>query len=210
MGPDIREQAEKYNVQFLDGLFLTHAHADHISGMGHLPAMMHYYHGKNLPIYADRLTRKEVEKKWWYLFDPKINVEYWGEGRPFFSEIIPYYPLKIGSFEILPFIQNHSANMESVGIRVGNFAYCTDVRSFPEKSFNLLQDLEVFVVDCNNEFDTDKSHSYLEQSIHWAKKLNPKRTYLTHLDHTMDYDLISKKLPENVYLAYDGLTIELD
>ncbi len=209
MGPDIRQQAEKYNIQLLDGLFLTHPHSDHIGGMGHLPALMYYYQGCNLPIYADRFTRKEVERNWWYMFDPKINVEYWGDGRPYFSEIIPYYPMKIGEIDVLPFIQDHNS-MDSLGIRIGNFAYCTDIRSFPEKSYGLLRDLDVFVVDCNNEFDTDKSHSYLEQSLRWAKELNAKTTYLTHLDHTMDYDTISAKLPENVHLAYDGLILECD
>lgn len=209
MGPDIRQQAEKHQIGLLDGLFITHPHADHISGMCHLPMMMVYYKDTNLPIYADRFTRKEIEKNWWYMFDPKINVEYSGEGRPYFTEVIPYCPIKIGDIEVMPLLQDHNS-MNSLGLRIGNFAYCTDIRRFPEKSYEMLQDLDVFIVDCNNEFDTDKSHSYLEQSLRWAKELRAKKTYLTHLDYTMDYDTISAKLPENVFLAYDNLVLNCD
>jgi phosphoribosyl 1,2-cyclic phosphate phosphodiesterase len=142
------------------------------------------------------------------MFDPAINVEYSGAGRPYLSEVVPYFPLKIGALDVLPFNQHHG-KMMSLGLRVGNFAYSTDVRDFPEKSFDLLHGLDVWIVDCNNEFDKDKSHSYLEQCLRWVDKLKPKKTYLTHLDYTMDYDTISAKLPKGVELAYDNLEIVL-
>lgn len=208
MGPDFREQSIRHDVRELDGVLFTHPHADHITGMFNLPVLMAWYQDRNLPMYATRATIKEIEKNWWYMFDPKINVEYSGPGRPYWSEVLPYSPLNIGGMAVMPFIQQHG-RMESLGIRVGNFAYSTDVRSFPDKSFAMLEGLDCWIVECNNEFDKDGSHSYLAQTLDWIARLKPRQAYLTHLDYTMDYTTISAKLPEGVELAYDGLEITL-
>ncbi len=206
MGPDFRQQAEAHEIRLLDGVILTHPHADHITGMFHLPVLMSWYQDRNLPLFATRATIRETEKNWWYMFDPKINVEYSGPGRPYWREVVPYEEIPIGAFMVTPFLQHHG-KMDSLGIRIGNFAYSTDVRGFPERSLPYLKNLDVWVVECNNEFDQDGSHSYLAQTLNWIEQHKPEKAYLTHLDYTMDFDAISAKLPANVELAYDGLEI---
>jgi phosphoribosyl 1,2-cyclic phosphate phosphodiesterase len=208
MGPDYKEQSIRHEIREIDGVFFTHPHADHIMGMYNLPIMMKYFENKNLPLYADRFTRKEIEKNFWYMFDPKINVEYSGPGRPYLCEVIPYSPFKVGNMEVLPFIQDHG-HMKSVGVRVGNFAYSTDTCGFPSETWDALKELDVWIVDCNCEESTDSSHSNLKQSLGWIEELNPTKAFLHHLDYTMDFDTISAKLPENVELTYDGLVIEI-
>ena len=59
------------------------------------------------------------------------------------------------------------------------------------------------MVDCNCLTGTDKSHSHVEKSLKWAEKYKPKRTILCHLDYTIDFDTVSKDLPEGVELAYE-------
>jgi phosphoribosyl 1,2-cyclic phosphate phosphodiesterase len=83
------------------------------------------------------------------------------------------------------------------------------VNDFPPESEEHLYGLDTWVVDCNCLTNTDKSHSYVEKSVAWAQKFKPKKTYLTHLDYTIDYDSVSKMLPAGMELAYDGLVIEL-
>ncbi len=208
MGPDFRQQAEKHEIRLLDGVFFTHAHADHITGMFHLPVFMKHYQDRNLPLYADRITRLGIEKLWWYMFHEKINPEYSGPGRPFWNEIVPPSPLSIGSLKITPFMQDHG-HMHSLGLRVGNFGYSTDVNNFPAASEQHLYGLDVWMVDCNCVENIDKSHGYLEQCLRWVEKYKPKKTYLTHLDYTVDYDRVSAMLPPHVELAYDDLVITL-
>ncbi len=96
MGPDIREQAEAHQIRHIDGILYTHPHAHHIVGNFHLPMFMRYFETSNLYMYATRACRQEIEKVWWFQNDPKINVEYSGEGRPLWCEIRPYYPFKVG------------------------------------------------------------------------------------------------------------------
>jgi phosphoribosyl 1,2-cyclic phosphate phosphodiesterase len=208
MSPDYKEQSLRHDVRALDAVFFTHPHADHIAGMFHLPIMMSHLNGKNLPMYVDRATRREIEKVWWYMFDPSIALEYTGTARPFWREMVPPEKMQIGSFDIQTFWQQHG-RIKSVGLRIGNFAYSTDVNEFPPESEEHLYGLDLWLVDCNCLTNTDKSHSYVEKSIAWAQKFKPKQTYFTHLDYTIDYDSVSKMLPAGVALAYDGLVVEL-
>jgi phosphoribosyl 1,2-cyclic phosphate phosphodiesterase len=40
--------------------------------------------------------------------------------------------------------------------------------------------------------------------------VQPKKTYLTHISHLLGFhEEVQKQLPENVFLAYDNLTITL-
>ena len=40
------------------------------------------------------------------------------------------------------------------------------------------------------------------------EKFKHKKTFVKHLDYTVDYDTVSKMLPSHVELAYDGLSVE--
>lgn len=206
-GPDVKEQTLKFGIREIDGVLFTHPHADHITGCFHLPMYMRYFsRTKNLPLFADRATRKDIERVWWFQNDPKINVEYSGEGRPYWREILPHEILNICGMEVMPILQHHG-KMDSIGYRVGNFAYSTDWNSMPEESYDYLHDLDVWLVECDSETPTTM-HQHLEQVLKTIERVKPKKAYLCHLDLTMDYDTISKKLPENVELSYDGLIIE--
>lgn len=207
MGPDFKEQSIRHNITNPDAVFFTHPHADHIAGMFHLPIFMSHRNGKHLPMYANRFTRKDIERVWWYMFDPAINVEYTGDARPYWVEMMPPQKLDIGTLKIQTFLQQHG-RIHSLGLRIGNMAYCTDVNEFLPESEEHLYGLDTWFVDCNCVEPIDKSHGDLEKCLRWVEKFKPKKTYLTHLDYTVDYDTVSKMLPPHVELAYDGLSVE--
>jgi len=49
----------------------------------------------------------------------------------------------------------------------------------------------------------------LEESISLIKKINPNKAYLTHISHLMGFhEEVSKRLPKNIFLAYDNLKIK--
>ena len=54
------------------------------------------------------------------------------------------------------------------------------------------------------------SHFTLEEAIAVIKEIRPEKAYLTHISHLMGrHDDVSKELPDNVEIAYDGLQVEL-
>jgi phosphoribosyl 1,2-cyclic phosphate phosphodiesterase len=54
------------------------------------------------------------------------------------------------------------------------------------------------------------SHFTLNEALQLASEIGAKKTYITHISHKMGAHLeVSKELPEGVYLAYDGLELEL-
>ena len=48
-------------------------------------------------------------------------------------------------------------------------------------------------------------------ALAFAKKVGAEQTYLTHLSHVMGlHEEVSKLLPDNVAIAFDGLKIEVN
>jgi phosphoribosyl 1,2-cyclic phosphate phosphodiesterase len=71
-----------------------------------------------------------------------------------------------------------------------------------------LSGLDLFVVDCLR-YEPHPTHAHFEQAVAWAEQLKPKHTVLTHMNHMVDYDVITAKCPPGVEPAYDGLELEV-
>ena len=54
------------------------------------------------------------------------------------------------------------------------------------------------------------SHYGFKQSLEMSEKIKAKRTFFIHMTHDIEYDAVSTDLPDNVYLAYDGLQLNLN
>jgi phosphoribosyl 1,2-cyclic phosphate phosphodiesterase len=54
------------------------------------------------------------------------------------------------------------------------------------------------------------SHFTLGEALDIIEIVKPEKAYLTHISHLLGkHRQISAELPENVFLAYDGLSLEL-
>ena len=94
------------------------------------------------------------------------------------------------------------------GFRIGNTAYFTDVKTIPESEFKKLNNLDLLVINALRK-EEHYSHLNLNDALDLISKIQPKRAYLTHISHKLGFhDEVQKKLPENVFLAYDGLEVE--
>jgi len=97
-----------------------------------------------------------------------------------------------------------------LGYRFNNFAYLTDVKTITAEEKEKLKGLKVLVISTLRE-EPHKTHLNLDEALEIIKELQPKKTYLTHISHTFGFHVaIEKKLPKNVFLAYDELVIEVD
>lgn len=204
-GPDIRAQLMGARVTRLDGLLITHAHADHIAGLDELRAINRSM-GAVLPLHASATTLAELKARFAYAFLAPTAFFY----RPVLEGQVvePGGPVPLGGFQAELLDMDHGAT-RSLGLRIGRFAYTTDVIRMPSDSLARLHGLDTWVVSCMQPGDQNPVHAGLDQVLAWRDAIRPRRTVLTHLGDRMDYARISARLPEGVELGFDGLTLEV-
>lgn len=201
--PDFRMQALQNGITKVDAVLVTHAHADHISGLDDLRPIV-FEQKKLLPTYMNQVTWEQVKASYGFLFEEQAIYS-----KMLKSHVIDdYEKFLIGDIEIQAFKQDHGP-ISSLGFRMGSFAYSTDVVTFPEESFAILEGVETWVVDCLRFFYSP-SHSVYEQTMTWIERIKPKLAILTHMGHQLDYNELNKLLPANVKPAYDGMVIDIE
>ena len=71
-----------------------------------------------------------------------------------------------------------------------------------------LKNLNYLIIDCL-KLTKHPSHFNLKESLYVHQHLKPKKTILTNLHYTLDYNYLLKKLPYDIIPAFDGLRINL-
>jgi len=205
-GPDVRNQLLDAKINKIDAVLLTHAHADHTSG---LPELRPYYfaHKTKVPIFSNIETLNVVERQFDFLFTEKTGSPSYFV-PPMTLNKIGLGTLEIGNLSIDVINQSHG-NIDSLGfIFDKKFAYNTDVVKMPEVNFDKFNNLDLWIVEALRE-EPHESHSHFEQTFNWIKRVNPKKAVLTHLGWESDYDYIVSICPDNVYPGYDGMVFKI-
>lgn len=201
-GPDLRQQALREKLTHVDAVLYTHTHADHLHGIDDLRAFC-VLQKKQIPLYGSQSTVNHITEKFGYtLREPS---QYWE--IPVLKAHAVSSAFELLGEKIIPIPIKHG-NMDILGYRIRNFACLTDVSVIPEASFALLEGLDVLLLDClrvNPHF----THIHLEQSLAYASQIQAKNTFLIHMTHEFEYHNLSKALPKNVFVGYDGLRVEI-
>jgi len=201
--PDLRFQALRESITSIDAVLFTHHHADHCHGIDDLRAFCQM-HKKQIPIYANPFVMSELNIKFNYAMEepkgfweiPVLKPQAVEDTFELFDYVITPIPVMHGRGEIL-------------GYRIGNLAYITDVSDIPDKSMKLLDGLEVLLLDCLR-FKPHFTHFGFDQSVEVASKINAKDTYFIHMTHDLEYDALTKLLPSNIHVGYDGLKLTIN
>ena len=201
--PDFRAQILKANVRTLDAILYTHGHADHILGLDDVRPF-NYFQQSRIPIYAAAPALAIIRRVFEYVFDnrersthvPKLDVHEIGD-EPF--EVLG---LRV---EPVPVVHGHQTIH---GFRIGTFGYLTDHSEIPAASLEKLRGLDVLFLDALRH-RPHPSHSTVEASVATARMLGAKRTYFTHMCHDVPHAETEANLPPGIFLAYDGLEIEV-
>lgn len=205
-GPDFREQALRARLTHVDAVFYTHAHADHILGLDDLrPLSFAFFrNGGLVPLYADAETAATLERIFDYTFSP--NATYANRAKVRLEPLASMTPIHGVDFLRVPI--QHGAQ-EIAGFRIGSAAYLTDVSAIPESSFALLEGLDHLIVSALRH-KPHPNHATVEQAVGWAQRIGAKQTWLTHIAHELGHEETNRTLPENIRLAHDGLTLDVN
>lgn len=209
-GPDFRTQMIAVDARELHAVVLTHAHADHLHGIDDVRSFV-YKNEHRMPVWADSGTMERVIEGFRYCFETPAGSNYPPIARPMIIEnLSSAFQVEGpgGAVSFLPIVQDHGEG-QSLGFRIGDFAYCTDVSDFPADSLPKLEGLDTLVIDCL-QYRHHPSHLSLQQALDWIERLRPKKAVLTHMHIPLDYDTVRRETPDHVEPAFDGMTMEVE
>lgn len=197
-GFDIRYQLLREKINTLDCAILTHDHSDHVNGIDDLRVFT-FMQSKPLEIYMNHNSTVSLSKRYDYLFSNGL----FDVGQVLLSKPVDFFDkIKINTIEIQFFKQNHGP-IDSLGLRIGDFVYSSDVSNFPPESEEYLKNVKIWILDCM-DYTSNKNHAGLDKVLEWQEKYKPQQVLLTNMRHTIDYHEIIKILPSNVKPLYDG------
>lgn len=200
-GPDFRQQMLRENVQLINGVFFTHEHADHTAGIDDLRPFC--YKIGEMPIYLNKKTLHSLEQRFLYIFSKENRYPGAPSVQPNLVDETAFF---VDEIEVTPIKVMHG-NLPVTGYRFQNFAYLTDVKSIAKSEKEKLKDLDILVVNALR-IEEHPTHFNLQEALDFVKEVKPKKTYFTHISHKLGFHAeVSKRLPDNVFLAFDGLKI---
>lgn len=202
--PDFRYQLLRARISNIDAVLYTHAHADHTHGVDDLRSI-YYSTGERVPVYADEATFSDLKSRFPYIFNQAEDVpELY---QTFIDPHVINGSFRVGNINVIPFEQDHGYQ-STLGFRMGDFAYSTDVVGLNEEAFQVLRGIKVWVVDCVAH-ESRPTHSHLAQTLEWINEVEPEVAYLTHMSPLLDYQTLREGLPNGVFPAYDNCLIEV-
>jgi phosphoribosyl 1,2-cyclic phosphate phosphodiesterase len=204
-GPDFRQQMLTSGCTKLDAILFTHEHSDHTAGLDDIRPFF-FRQKKDIPIYGHQRVLNNLMKRFDYIFE--TENKYPGAPGVQVFEVKNNINFHIGTTEIIPIEVDH-ANLQVFGYRIQDFVYLTDVKTIEQSEIEKLKGTKVLVVNALRE-ESHHSHFSLQDALDFIHLVQPERAYLTHISHMLGFhEEVQKRLPENVFLAYDNLKITI-
>lgn len=198
-GPDFRQQMLREHITRVDAIIFTHAHRDHTAGLDDVRAY-NFLQKSDMPVYGRQAVLSQLKVEYAYAFQ---EIRYPGIPQITLKEITDD-PFTINSVTITPLPVMH-LNVPVHGFRIGNFCYITDANYIPDSTLERMKNTEVLVLNAL-QHEAHVSHFNLEQAIEQVKRIQPEKTYFTHISHKLGRHAYVN-LPDGIQLAFDGLKV---
>lgn len=201
-GPDFRFQVLRAGIPRLDAILFTHQHRDHIAGLDDVRSF-NFKQKMAMPIYGNELVMDQIKREFHYVFESKYP------GIPQLEiHQIENSQFQIEDLNITPIHVLHH-KLPVFGFRIADFTYITDANTIPNEEMDKIRGTKTLVINALQK-DDHISHFTLEEALKIIDDIQPEKAFLTHIGHNMGlHDEVSKELPHNIHLAYDGLSITI-
>jgi len=203
--PELRLQLLRERVGSVDGVWITHTHADHLHGIDDLRAFSAM---KPLTMWVPDIHRAELGRRFPYIFDPSISMQP-GTTRPEI-EVHAFRPLEtveVLGTPLVPLPVPHGATTV-FGFRAGTLGYVTDGKELPMPTLNALAGVRTLVLNALWWGHSHPTHFNIEEAIAAARAVGAERTFLVHMTHRVGHRDLERSLPDGFFPAYDGLVVE--
>ncbi|NQX80810.1 MAG: MBL fold metallo-hydrolase [Flavobacteriaceae bacterium] len=203
-GPDFRQQMLRADINKIDAILFTHEHADHIAGLDEIRPYCNKQQAP-LPIYAKKRVLKALARRYDYIFTAKNRYP---SAPSVEQNRVKNEPFVLSGLEVIPVKIMHGS-LSIFGYRFGEMAYLTDVKTISDREIGKLQNLDVLIINALRQ-EKHPTHFNLEECLAFIDKIKPKKAYLTHISSLLGFhEEVQKTLPDNVYLAYDALELDV-
>ena len=188
-GPEFRLQAVQAGIRRLDGVFLTHAHADHVHGLDDLRPISHK---KSIPVYGNERTIEEMYERFSYVFRESQH----GGGKPNVHLLQISSPVRIGGLTIRPVPVMHGKleilgfDIEETGPPARRLVYITDASAISAVSFKMAENPELLILGALR-LRQHPTHFNFDEALEAAIRINAGQTLFTHICHDLSHKEIT-------------------
>jgi phosphoribosyl 1,2-cyclic phosphate phosphodiesterase len=205
-GPDFRQQMLREGVKSLRAILFTHEHKDHIAGMDDVRAF-NYLENRPMEVYCTVRVEEALRREFHYVF---LRDGYPGIPQVELNRIDSSTPFDLpGGLMVIPIEVMHY-KLPVLGFRFGDFAYITDAKTITQEEKDKLIGVKILMINALR-IEPHLSHFNLEEAIAFIREVKPEKAYLTHISHLFGaHDEINNMLPDDIFVAYDGMEIYVE
>lgn len=205
IGPDFQTQAFREDLRKVHHLLITHAHNDHVLGLGDLLDFM-YYGRNDLPLYAPEEVIPMVKARFAY-----VKLPDWL--KPVGNDLV------LEGYQVSTFKVPHGANGFSYAYRFDrpdfSWVYCPDsINISPDTEQAHLMNLDLLILGTSywhEPFEMKYRSVYdVQEALALECVQSADQVIFTHMSHDIDARKVSNgeaRLPEKVRLAFDGMRV---
>ncbi|NTU89778.1 MAG: MBL fold metallo-hydrolase [Actinobacteria bacterium] len=207
--PDIRHQFLREGIDSIDNLIYTHAHFDHIGGLGELEYLVRLKMKEQLPTYSSQDTIHQLGIEFGYMQDC-LYMQAWE----------PFAELELDDVRYTALPATHQAGtfgylIETPETRL--FYACDTGKLLPEVA-EKIQGVDILILDATfwGTNWSPSAHHSIPQTIETGLEIGAKKIYLTHLAMHYAEPITLAELEEyiepydgRVVVPYDGLKIRI-